>query len=69
MIGKTDETGRILLPSEGELSPTGVAMVIASISFSARISLKSCFVPGASPIVLSVLAANFFMMSVSTSHT
>ena len=25
VIGKTDETGRILLPSEGELSPTGVA--------------------------------------------
>ncbi len=30
VIGKTDETGRIILPSEGELSPTGVAMVIAS---------------------------------------
>ena len=30
VIGKTDETGRILLPSEGELSPTGVAMVIAA---------------------------------------
>src|SRR5271154_7091265 len=30
VIGKTDETGRILLPSEGELSPTGVAMVIAN---------------------------------------
>jgi indolepyruvate ferredoxin oxidoreductase len=29
VIGKSDETGRILLPSEGELSPTGVAMVIA----------------------------------------
>ena len=30
VIGKTDETGRIILPSEGELSPTGVAMVIAN---------------------------------------
>jgi len=29
VIGKTDESGRILLPSEGELSPTGVAMVLA----------------------------------------
>ena len=29
VIGKADETGRIILPSEGELSPTGVAMVIA----------------------------------------
>src|SRR5260221_13477231 len=29
VIGKTDETGRIMLPSEGELSPTGVAMAIA----------------------------------------
>ena len=30
VIGKTDETGRTLLPSEGELNPTGVAMVIAA---------------------------------------
>ena len=30
VIGKSDETGRIILPSEGELSPTGVAMVIAA---------------------------------------
>ena len=30
VIGKTDETGHIILPSEGELSPTGVAMVIAN---------------------------------------
>ena len=30
VIGKTDETGQIILPSEGELSPTAVAMVIAS---------------------------------------
>ena len=30
VIGKADETGRIILPSEGELTPTGVAMVIAS---------------------------------------
>ncbi len=30
VIGKTDETGRVILPSEGELSPTGVAMVIAA---------------------------------------
>ena len=30
VIGKTDETGRIILPSEGELTPTGVAMVIAA---------------------------------------
>jgi indolepyruvate ferredoxin oxidoreductase len=30
VIGKADETGRIILPSEGELSPTGVAMVIAN---------------------------------------
>jgi indolepyruvate ferredoxin oxidoreductase len=30
VIGKTDEDNRILFPSEGELSPTGVAMVIAS---------------------------------------
>jgi len=30
VIGKTDETGRIILPSEGELTPTGVAMVIAN---------------------------------------
>ena len=30
VIGKTDEDGRILFPSEGELSPTGVAMVIAN---------------------------------------
>ena len=29
VIGKADETGRIILPSEGELTPTGVAMVIA----------------------------------------
>ncbi len=29
VIGKSDETGRIILPSEGELSPTGVATVIA----------------------------------------
>ncbi|UYN95176.1 MAG: indolepyruvate ferredoxin oxidoreductase family protein [Enhydrobacter sp.] len=29
VIGKSDETGRIILPSEGELTPTGVAMVIA----------------------------------------
>ncbi len=29
VVGKTDETGRIIFPSEGELSPTGVAMVIA----------------------------------------
>src|SRR5689334_3962597 len=29
VIGKTDESGRIILPSEGELNPTGVAMVIA----------------------------------------
>jgi len=29
VIGKTDEDGRILFPSEGELSPTGVALVIA----------------------------------------
>ena len=29
VIGKTDESGRIIFPSEGELSPTGVAMVIA----------------------------------------
>jgi len=29
VIGKADETGRIILPSEGELSPTGVALVIA----------------------------------------
>jgi indolepyruvate ferredoxin oxidoreductase len=30
VIGKTDEDNRVLFPSEGELSPTGVAMVIAS---------------------------------------
>ena len=30
VIGKSDETGRIILPSEGELTPTGVAMVIAA---------------------------------------
>ena len=30
VIGKSDETGRIILPSEGELNPTGVAMVIAA---------------------------------------
>ena len=30
VIGKSDETGRIILPSEGELTPTGVAMVIAN---------------------------------------
>ncbi|HTE36709.1 MAG TPA: indolepyruvate ferredoxin oxidoreductase family protein, partial [Reyranella sp.] len=30
VIGKTDEDNRILFPSEGELSPTGVAMVIAN---------------------------------------
>jgi indolepyruvate ferredoxin oxidoreductase len=30
VIGKTDEDGRILLPSEGELTPTGVATVIAN---------------------------------------
>ncbi len=29
VIGKTDENGRIIFPSEGELSPTGVAMVVA----------------------------------------
>jgi indolepyruvate ferredoxin oxidoreductase len=29
VIGKADESGRIILPSEGELNPTGVAMVIA----------------------------------------
>jgi indolepyruvate ferredoxin oxidoreductase len=29
VIGKTDEDGRILFPSEGELSPIGVALVIA----------------------------------------
>ena len=29
VIGKSDETGGIILPSEGELTPTGVAMVIA----------------------------------------
>src|SRR6201991_1757553 len=29
VIGKADETGHIILPSEGELTPTGVAMVIA----------------------------------------
>ncbi|WP_422008665.1 indolepyruvate ferredoxin oxidoreductase family protein [Reyranella sp.] len=29
VIGKADESGRIILPSEGELTPTGVAMVIA----------------------------------------
>ena len=29
VVGKTDETGRIILPSDGELTPTGVAMVIA----------------------------------------
>ena len=29
VIGKADETGGIILPSEGELTPTGVAMVIA----------------------------------------
>jgi indolepyruvate ferredoxin oxidoreductase len=29
VIGKTDESGRIILPSEGELTPTGVAAVIA----------------------------------------
>src|SRR5579883_1219549 len=30
VIGKADETGQIILPSEGELTPTGVAMVIAN---------------------------------------
>ncbi|MBN9486805.1 MAG: indolepyruvate ferredoxin oxidoreductase family protein [Alphaproteobacteria bacterium] len=30
VIGKSDESGRIILPSEGELTPTGVAMVIAN---------------------------------------
>ncbi|SJZ89985.1 indolepyruvate ferredoxin oxidoreductase [Enhydrobacter aerosaccus] len=30
VVGKADETGRIILPSEGELSPTGVALVIAN---------------------------------------
>ncbi len=30
VIGKADETGRIILPSEGELTPTGVALVIAN---------------------------------------
>src|SRR5260221_6937790 len=30
VIGKADETGSIILPSEGELTPTGVAMVIAA---------------------------------------
>jgi indolepyruvate ferredoxin oxidoreductase len=30
VIGKTDEDNRIVFPSEGELSPTGVAMVIAN---------------------------------------
>jgi indolepyruvate ferredoxin oxidoreductase len=30
VIGKADESGRIILPSEGELSPTGVALVIAN---------------------------------------
>jgi indolepyruvate ferredoxin oxidoreductase len=29
VIGKSDESGRIILPSEGELTPTGVAAVIA----------------------------------------
>ncbi|HUN52014.1 MAG TPA: indolepyruvate ferredoxin oxidoreductase family protein, partial [Candidatus Sulfotelmatobacter sp.] len=29
IIGKRDEAGRVLLPSEGELEPTGVAKVIA----------------------------------------
>ena len=29
VIGKADETGSIILPSEGELTPTGVAVVIA----------------------------------------
>jgi indolepyruvate ferredoxin oxidoreductase len=29
VIGKADEAGHIILPSEGELSPTGVALVIA----------------------------------------
>jgi indolepyruvate ferredoxin oxidoreductase len=30
VIGKADESGHIILPSEGELSPTGVALVIAN---------------------------------------
>ncbi|MFO1162829.1 MAG: indolepyruvate ferredoxin oxidoreductase family protein [Reyranellaceae bacterium] len=30
VIGKSDETGHIILPSEGELTPTGVALVIAN---------------------------------------
>jgi indolepyruvate ferredoxin oxidoreductase len=30
VIGKADESGRIILPSEGELTPTGVATVIAN---------------------------------------
>jgi indolepyruvate ferredoxin oxidoreductase len=30
VIGKTDEDGRIILPSDGELTPTGVATVIAN---------------------------------------
>ena len=30
VIGKADETGRIILPSDGELTPTGVALVIAN---------------------------------------
>ena len=30
VIGKTDESGRIIFPSEGELNPTGVAMALAA---------------------------------------
>src|SRR5262249_18497569 len=30
VIGKADEMGQIILPSEGELTPTGVAMVVAN---------------------------------------
>ncbi len=48
---------------------SGVAMVIASISFSARRLRKSFSVAGASPISVCVAVANFFRMLLSTSHT
>ena len=52
VVGKTDETGRVLLPSEGELSPTTVAHAIvarlkrlgvASQAFEQRLSRLDSF--------------------------
>ena len=46
-----------------------MAIVIASMSFIARMLRKSFSVAGASPISFCVAAANFFRMLLSTSHT